>query len=64
MDDALGRAQADALGIETLDLPTLLLTAKRAKLIEAVKPLVAKLARRGFTIPDDARRTLLHDAGE
>ena len=64
MDDALGRAQADALGIETLDLPTLLLTAKRANLIEAVKPLVARLARRGFTIPDDARRALLHDAGE
>ena len=64
MDDMPGRVQADALGIETLDLPALLLAAKRARLIVSVKPLVARLARRGFTIPDDARRALLNDAGE
>jgi predicted nucleic acid-binding protein len=64
IDDTLGRAQAAALGIETLDLPGLLLAAKRARLIEAVKPLVSRLARRGFTIPEEARRVLLGDAGE
>lgn len=64
MDDALGRAQAAALGIELLDVPGLLLAAKRARLIEAVQPIVARLGRRGFTISEDARRTLLREAGE
>jgi len=64
MDDALGRAQAAALELEVLDLPGLLLAAKRARLLGAVKPLVAKLARRGFTIPQDARQELLREAGE
>jgi predicted nucleic acid-binding protein len=64
MDDALGRAQAAKLGLEVLDLAGLLLAAKRARLVDAVQPLVARLARRGFTIPDDARRALLQAAGE
>lgn len=64
IDDALGRAQAAALGLEMLDVPGILLAAKRARLVRAVKPLVARLARRGFTMPDDARRSLLRDAGE
>jgi predicted nucleic acid-binding protein len=64
MDDALGRAQAAALGLELLDVAGVLLAAKRARLIGAVKPLVARLARRGFTIPEDARLALLRDAGE
>ena len=64
MDDALGRTQAAALELEVLDLPGLLLAAKRARLVGSVKPLVAKLARRGFTIPKDARRELLQEAGE
>ena len=64
MDDALGRTQAAALELEVLDLPGLLLAAKRARLVGSVKPLVAKLARRGFTIPKDARRELLQEADE
>ena len=64
MDDALGRAQAAALGLELLDVPGVLLAAKRARLVRAVKPVVARLARRGFTIPADARLALLRDAGE
>jgi predicted nucleic acid-binding protein len=64
MDDALGTAQAAALGLEVLGLAGVLLAAKRARLIEAVQPLVARLAGRGFTLPDDVRRTLLRDAGE
>jgi predicted nucleic acid-binding protein len=64
IDDGLGRAQAAALGLEILDVPGILLAAKRARLVRAVRPLVARLARRGFTIPDDARRSLLRDAGE
>ena len=64
IDDALGRAQAAALGIEIVDVPGILLAAKRARLVRAVKPLVARLARRGFTMPDDARESLLREAGE
>jgi predicted nucleic acid-binding protein len=64
MDDALGRAQAAELGLEQLDLGGLLLEAKRARLVRAVKPLLARLARRGFTMPADSRRTLLNEAGE
>ena len=64
IDDALGRAQAAALGLEMLDLAGLLLAAKRARLVEAVKPLVSRLAHRGFTIPEDSRHALLQEAGE
>jgi len=64
IDDALGRAQAAAQGLEVLDLAGLLLAAKRAGLVEAVRPLLTRLARRGFTLPNDARRALLRDAGE
>ncbi len=64
MDDALGRAQAAALRLEVLDLAGLLLAAKRAALLDAVRPLVARLARRGFTLPEEARRELLSAAGE
>ena len=64
MDDTLGRAQAAALGLELLDVPGVLLAAKRAQLVRAVKPIVVRLARRGFTMPPDARQALLRDAGE
>jgi hypothetical protein len=64
MDDALGRAQAGARGIELLDVAGILLAAKRAQLLPAVKPVLARLARRGFTIREDARLALLRDAGE
>jgi len=64
MDDAQGRTQAAALGLEVLDLAGVLLAAKRAQLVAAVRPLLARLKRRGFTMPKDVRRALLHDAGE
>jgi hypothetical protein len=64
MDDALGVAQAAARGVEVLGLAGLLLAAKRARLIEAVRPFVARLAKRGFTMPDDVQSALLREAGE
>jgi len=64
MDDALGRAHAAELGIELLDVPGVLLAAKRAGLLPAVKPVLARLARRGFTISEDSWVALLRDAGE
>ena len=64
MDDAQGRAQAAQLGLEVLDLAGVLLAAKRAQLVAAVRPILAQLTRGGFTMPKDVRRALLHDAGE
>jgi uncharacterized protein len=53
MDDALGRAQAAAVGLAATGLAGVLLAAHRARLIDAVEPLVARLAHRGFTIRRD-----------
>jgi predicted nucleic acid-binding protein len=64
MDDALGRARAVALGLEVADVADVLLAAKRASLLAAVEPLVARLARRGFTLPDEARDRLLRGTGD
>lgn len=64
MDDTLGRARAAANGLEVLDVAGVLLAAKRAGLIAAVQPLVARLARHGFTLSNEARRALLHAANE
>ena len=64
MDDTQGRIQASALGLEVLDLAGVLLAAKRAQLVPSVRPLLARLVRRGFTMPKDTRRALLRDAGE
>ena len=64
MDDAQGRTQAAALGLEVLDLAGVLLAAKRAQLVPSVRPLLARLVRRGFTMPKDTRRELLSEAGE
>jgi predicted nucleic acid-binding protein len=64
MDDARGRAQAAALGLEVLDVADVLLAAKRAGLVAAVRPLVARLTQRGFTLGEDARLALLRAAGE
>jgi uncharacterized protein len=64
MDDALGREQAVAHGLEVLDVAGLLLAAKRAQHIDAVRPVLARLERRGFTLPEEARSHLLREAGE
>jgi predicted nucleic acid-binding protein len=64
MDDTRGRAQAAALGLEALDVADLLLAAKRAGHVAEVRPLVARLTKRGFTLSEDARVALLRAAGE
>jgi uncharacterized protein len=64
MDDILGREQATALGLDAIGITGVLLAAKRAGLIDAIRPLLERLARRGFTIPADALRTALAEAGE
>jgi predicted nucleic acid-binding protein len=64
MDDVRGREQAAALGLEALGVADVLLAAKRARLLRAVRPLLDRLARRGFTIPANALRETLAEAGE
>ena len=51
MDDALGREQAVALGLEVTGLAGLLHAAQGARLIDDVRPFFERLARRGFTLP-------------
>jgi predicted nucleic acid-binding protein len=64
MDDTRGREHAAALGLETIGVAGLLLAAKRAGLVDAVRPLLERLAHRGFTMPDDLLRGTLAEAGE
>lgn len=64
MDDALGRERAAALGLALIDTASLLADAKRARLIDRVAPLLERLTRRGFTIPEASRRAALAAAGE
>jgi predicted nucleic acid-binding protein len=64
MDDLRGRAQAAALGLEVLDVAAVLLAAKRAGHVAVVRPLLARLAKRGFTLHEDVRTALLQAAEE
>lgn len=56
MDDELGRAQAAADGLAPLGLVDVLLAAQHAGLVRDLKPLVARLARRGLTVDRDRLR--------
>ncbi len=64
MDDALGREQAAALGIATLGVTGVLLAAKRAGLVKALRPLLDRLARRGFVLPASEIQAAMSAAGE
>ena len=58
MDDALGRDRAAELSLQSLDTAGVLLTMRARGLIPQIQPIVARLARRGFTLPDGALRAL------
>jgi hypothetical protein len=64
MDDALGREQAAALGLDALGVAGVLLAAKRAGIVKALRPLLDRLARRGFVLPDTEIQTALANAAE
>jgi predicted nucleic acid-binding protein len=64
MDDVLGSARAKEHGLDVLDVAGILLEAKRAALIDAVRPLAKRLVRGGFTLSAEAHATLLAAAGE
>jgi uncharacterized protein len=64
MDDALGREQAEALGLTVLGVTGVLLAAKHAGLVKSVRPLLDRLARRRFVLSAAERRATLASAGE
>ena len=64
MDDALGREQAAALGLDVLGVAGVLLAAKQAGIVKAVRPLLERLARRGFVLPDEELQAALANAAE
>ena len=64
MDDTLGREQAAALGLDALGVTDVLLAAKRAGIVQAVRPLLDRLRRRGFVLRDADVRAALTSAAE
>jgi uncharacterized protein len=64
MDDTLGREQAATLGLRVLGLTGVLLAAKRAGLVRSVRPLLERLVRRRFVLPESDREATLASAGE
>jgi len=64
MDDTQGCEQASTLGLQTTGLTGVLLAAKRAQLVERIRPIVERLTRRGFTIPEATLRATLAEAAE
>ena len=64
MDDAAGRAEAEARGIEVQDTAAVLLAAKHAGLIERISPCFRRLAQKGFVVPEAAVAAALALAGE
>lgn len=64
MDDTLGRERAAELGIEVFDVADVLLAAKRERLVDRIGPLLKRLHRKGFTLPEHRRRAALAAAAE
>jgi predicted nucleic acid-binding protein len=64
MDDPLGRARARSLGLDVSGVAAILLAAKRAGAIDAVKPSLARLVGSGFRMSEDLIAGLLDAADE
>jgi len=64
LDGALGRRQAEALGIPLTGTLGILLDAKRRGLVSSVTPLIDALQRRGFRLSANTRSAILSKAGE
>jgi predicted nucleic acid-binding protein len=58
IDDLVGRERAAELKIDTLDTAGVLLAMHEAGLVPQLKPVVARLVRRGFTLPETALQAL------
>lgn len=64
MDEVIGRARARALDLPLAGVAGVLLAAKRAGLVEALRPHFERLAAREFRISDEVVRAVLEQAGE
>jgi predicted nucleic acid-binding protein len=64
MDERLGRARARSLGIAVTGLAGVLLAAKRAGLIDRIRPLFERLEEADFRISTEVVRSVLGEAGE
>lgn len=64
VDEPVGRAHAKARGISVTGMAGVLLAAKRAGLVKAVRPFFEKLAATDFRLSEEVVRTVLEDAGE
>lgn len=64
MDDLRARQLAEAIGLRVTGTLGILLRAKRAGLIPAVKPLVADITAQGFRLSPELQRDVLRLAGE
>lgn len=64
MDERLARRKLDALGINKIGTLGILLKAKEAGMIEAVRPEVDRLVTRGFRLSENVYREVLQIADE
>lgn len=64
MDESLGRAHARAQGLNVTGLAGVLLAARNANLVDAVRPLLDRLKKSDFRLSRAVVRALLEQAGE
>ena len=63
MDDAVGRARAQALGLTVSGAAGVLLASRRAGLIDKVRPRLERLMARGFRISPEIAEAIIAEAG-
>lgn len=64
LDDARARTLALSLGLPVVGTAGLVLAAKRAGLVEAVRPLLDQLRAKGFWLHDDVYKAIVNAARE
>ena len=64
MDETLGRAQARAHGLDVTGLAGVLLAARNADLVGAVRPFLERLKKSDFRLSPSVVRVILERAGE
>ena len=63
MDDAVGRARAQALGLTVSGAAGVLLASRRAGLIDKVRPRLERVMARGFRISPEIAEAIIAEAG-
>jgi predicted nucleic acid-binding protein len=64
MDEPLGRARARTMGVPVTGVAGILVAAKHAGLVAAVRPLLERLEQGHFRLAPDVVRAVLEEAGE